>query len=247
MHVPTFDATGPNLICPVPTTGSLRELACVQNSLQCLSMERCHLVTGSIADLRSFKHIETLNLHECRKLRPIEPCLQSSDLPSLKIFSGPICLANVSDAEITMRHKISRNQCYNRYSPTKVFLDKNSQDFYNPIPTTNFALSEKGSKMCRALPYPPFSIEIVRIGSRVGWRWCCKHQHGNVPKMPYYFETHWLNDESKDGSTAHNKYCEVLERETKKRLGPFVGLYQPPKTKDEYEELVINYIRNNQN
>ena len=95
-----------------------------------------------------------------------------------------------------------------------------------------------------SLSCSPFSIDTVRIGSRVGYRWCCNHR--GVPKQFYYFETNWLNDAPEIGSEEHKKYRKVVEKRTKKSLGPFVGLYQPPNTKDEFEELVINYIRSNQ-
>ena len=88
----------------------------------------------------------------------------------------------------------------------------------------------------------------VPAGSRVGWRWCCKDCHIDHPKSPYYFETNWLNDEPQNGSEEHKEHREskCVEELMKKRrrLGPFVGMHEPPKTKEVYEELVINYIRN---
>ena len=238
------------LYCYSKAKGSLSELACVQDNLQVLHLPNCHILTGSIADLRNFKHLEDLILSQCRKLAPIAPCLQASDLPclqasdlpSLKSFSLQMSLVNVGDARHLMPSLLLREHMN---LSAIIGLGGHSPGYYQPNPTPTFVLSQKASKLHDALSYSPFTIDIVRIGSRVGWRWCCKHRYMDVPKKPYYFETNWLND-AQNGSDEYKEYCESVEKATKRRLGPFVGMYEPPKTKEVYEELVINYIRNHQ-
>ena len=139
-------------------------------------------------------------------------------------------------------HFLFARNVLSTYCPT-IRLHKSSPDQYNPD-RTHLDLNVPGpqKQMLEFFKYPQFSIETVQVGSRLGWRWYCGGK--NASDHPY-FETHWLINEPQAGAQEHLEHCENVERTTKQYLGPFVGLYEPPKTEHEYESLVIAYIKNN--
>ena len=74
----------------------------------------------------------------------------------------------------------------------------------------------------------PFYISIVRVGSRLGWRWENRNGFG--------YEINWLDPEPSRESNTYDIYInelQKLERRRRTQLECFRGYYQPP-TEEEY-------------
>ncbi len=75
---------------------------------------------------------------------------------------------------------------------------------------------------------PPFDINVVQAGSRVGYRWFC------FPHIPC--EVNWLDPEPERESDDYAKYIEDLQV-IQHQVGFYRGFHQPP-TEEEYRRLI---------
>ena len=85
-------------------------------------------------------------------------------------------------------------------------------------------------------PQPPFKIEIVKAGSRLGWRWLDFDADGNTTQP---CEINWLDPEPDKESDHYQQYIEELEA-IEHLLDAYKGFHQPP-TAEEYRRIHSKY------
>jgi len=76
-------------------------------------------------------------------------------------------------------------------------------------------------------PYPPFNLQIIRAGSRLGWSWYSDD---------HSCEINWLDPEPSSESGDYETYIEEL-RSLRWRVNFYRGYHEPP-TEDEYNRLL---------
>jgi len=222
-----------SLICSEEThvEGDLRDLRFLRSTLCTLDLGVLEQdVTGSFGDIRDFPILRHLNLWGCNKLSPASPSLCPSDFPSLKTFDGHVRLSFVAEASSLMQLLACRGVIDVINASISASVTKESPDFYDPDPQPKPLITPESAMHLSSLSKPPFTIQILKAGSRFGWRWRLRK---NKVYAKYCFETNWLNDEPRRDDEEHW---------TKKDLGPFVGLHDPPKTKEEYESIVLRFV-----
>ncbi|EJK73513.1 hypothetical protein THAOC_04859, partial [Thalassiosira oceanica] len=108
----------------------------------------------------TFPNLEVLNLSHCKVIGDVE-LLAVTDFPNAKQLHMPKVLA--SFAQSTRILHVLAGLAKRHTSPciTTVQLSEQSSDFYG-------IAEERGYKIGHV---PPFTLEIVKAGPRVGWRW----------------------------------------------------------------------------
>ena len=101
-------------------------------------------------------------------------------------------------------------------------------------------------------PKPPFSLQFVQAGSRLGWSWICCSNSGSDSDGIYNSdsdddndddlseensscEINWLDPEPSSESSNYEAYMEELQR-IEQRINFYRGYHQPP-TEEEYRRL----------
>jgi len=106
-------------------------------------------------------------------------------------------------------------------------------------------LSEDSPDWYRSMRYPqlPFSIELVKVGSRLGYRWfgvyAVTSENDDGPTQ--YCEINWLDQEPERESSDYEIYLQKLER-IQRNIDFYKGYSQPP-TQDEYRRRRVEFDR----
>jgi hypothetical protein len=87
-------------------------------------------------------------------------------------------------------------------------------------------------------PPPPFTINFVRAGSRVGWRWKASGG-GGYNCISNSCEINWLDPEPDRESNDYDVYIRELQS-IQEDVFCFKGYHQPP-SQDEYKRLCEEY------
>ena len=78
------------------------------------------------------------------------------------------------------------------------------------------------------LPGPPFSLQIIQAGKRLGWSWCAGC---------HSCEINWLDPVPSPESDDYETYMEELQRiKQQANFGFYRGYHQPP-NKQQYSRL----------
>lgn len=83
-----------------------------------------------------------------------------------------------------------------------------------------------------SLLVPPFGIELVRAGPRVGWRWTNGQRRGCC-------EINWYDEEPMEGSDEYDDYRKVLTTFSGD-IWPFRGFSMLP-TEEEYQRFTTHW------
>jgi hypothetical protein len=205
-------------------TGS--DLFCNRN-LNILDISGCTRITGRLQDFARWPTLEWLGINRTRITGDLRHDIQPGAFPKLQgmglgeAIYGAYTIHQVQDAPAVMaaRHQIMAQSTWDSPNvyPLVVHLSPNSPDYHERIEQRLYS-SELD---------PPFSIEMVMVGSRRGWRW------SNF--LGGFCDTHWLDPEP--GYGHDSEYWEELasfRSEREKTL--FSGFMEPP-TPQEYREL----------
>ena len=77
---------------------------------------------------------------------------------------------------------------------------------------------------------PPFSIRLVDVGSRIGYRW------SSIQDSRCRCEVNWLDPEPDRESSNYEEYIAKLQ-EINNEVQLYRGFHQPP-TEEEYQRLI---------
>jgi hypothetical protein len=205
-------------------TGNISSLR-VLKTLVKVTMKDCPRVEGNFMDLANFPHLKELNLEDTAVTGDIRD-IGETDFSSLEqlilpkeVYGISGCeLQRVSDAPELVRAvyllKKQRPALINIilwYSQ----LSRDSPDWYESVEDDEDYINP-----------PPFLIQFVTAGSRVGYRWRTRSNP---------CEVNWLDPEPDSDSSDYEIYSEELQKiENEVRL--YRGFRQPP-TEEEYRRL----------
>jgi hypothetical protein len=199
-------------------TGNINSLRVLKDTLEKVTIYECESVEGNFMDLADFPHLKKLNLEGTSVTGDIRDVgeddflsLEQLTLPKTVYGARGYKLQLISDAPDVARavyllikqHPSLEYLWYGR-------LSEDSPDWYE-----------------RDFYTPPFHINFVKAGSRLGYRW---QSNGGIP-----CEVNWLDPEPDRESDDYAKYIEDLQK-INSQLGFYRGFHQPP-TEEEYIRL----------
>ncbi|KAK1734522.1 hypothetical protein QTG54_014770 [Skeletonema marinoi] len=82
----------------------------------------------------------------------------------------------------------------------------------------------------KGYPQPPFGLQIIRAGSRLGWSWCTFNRTNG-----HSCEINWLDPEPNSESSDYGAYTKDLQL-VYQRISFFRGYHEPP-TAEQYRRL----------
>jgi hypothetical protein len=207
-------------------TGNLRSVRVLRRTLVALKLCHCGEVTGSLQDVADFPLLVLLGVSATKVPAEIG-AIGPNDFLSLKELEfgngigGRGDLMAIKDAPSFM---FSRYQLLKRrpevFKHRRWRLALDSPDFY-----------EIHGHHSRE---PPFSVEFVKVGPRIGWRWTNGVTGGSC-------ETHWLDPEPTPVDKGHEEYCKELKNE-RRDVGFYGGFLVPP-TQLEHQQRSSVFFR----
>jgi len=218
-------------------TGNIKSLRVIKDTLENVDFWRCGNIEGDFMDLADFPRLKALKMSNCSAVTGDIREIGESDFPKLKTLelgSGVIGVKyhefqRISDVpsavEATLRlkqrdppliHHLGFGGCYWN-------LSRDSPDWYD-------SNGEGG------YPPPPFSIDFVRVGSRIGWRWRAENIYNRGSNS---CEINWLDPEPDRESNCYDVYIRELQS-IQEDIFCFEGYHQPP-TEEEYKRLCEEY------
>eukprot|EP00985_Skeletonema_marinoi_P030288 scaffold31424_cov76-Skeletonema_marinoi.AAC.1 len=209
-------------------TGNLRSLRVLNHTLEKVDIMSCHQIEGNFMDLADFPRLTVLNLDHTSVTGDVRdigehdfPALESVALP--RTVHGGIGykfqrITDVPDFMHTIHILLQRIPTpFREIWLSRAFgwsLSGQSPDWYaggigNP---------------------PPFCLQLIRAGSRLGWRWCT-WDGGHL------CEINWLDPEPSSESDDYEAYIEALQRIEGELNTDFYRGYHEPPTEMEYCRL----------
>jgi hypothetical protein len=206
-------------------TGNISSLRVLKDTLVKVTIKDCRNVEGNFMDLANFPHLKELNLEDTTIAGDIRD-IGEHDFSSLEQLILPKEVYGISGCEL---HRISDApelvravHLFNKQRPALiniilwyVQLSKDSPDWYESVEDDEDYIDT-----------PPFLIQFVTAGSRVGYRWRTRSNP---------CEVNWLDPEPDNDSSDYEIYSEELQKiENEVRF--YRGFRQPP-TLEEYRRL----------
>ena len=205
-------------------TGNLRCLRVLKSTLVSIELAGCESVEGSIHDLADFPRLEDLSLNpympkitgDLRELGSNDfVAIKKLDLPEQVYGFGRV--QRIADAPALML--------------AKYFMKKRSPLLYD----RRWSLAEDAPERRNFDSFswgaysPPFTVEFVTAGPRIGWRWtnCCRG--GSC-------EVQWIDSEPEVGGEGYNQYLEAMAR-IKEDTVIFAGYSSPP-SEEEFHRII---------
>eukprot|EP00985_Skeletonema_marinoi_P003790 scaffold1656_cov76-Skeletonema_marinoi.AAC.5 len=208
-------------------TGNISSLRVLKDTLERLTIAACPQVEGDFMDLADFPRLKVLCLKNTAvtgNLLDIDehhfPQLQSLSLPD-QVYGGDGYkfqrIAEMTDFIHKLYH-LKKRRNPKLLLHWRWHLSEDSPDWYRS----------------RRYPQLPFSIELVKVGSRLGYRWfgvyVVTSENDDGPTQ--YCEINWLDQEPERESSDYEIYLQKLER-IQRNIDFYKGYSQPP-TRDEY-------------
>ena len=203
-------------------TGNIQSLRGLRETLVCFDVYDSHEIEGNLHDLADFPKLEKLNLFgtkvtgDIREIGPTDfTVIKNVQLPD-GVYGGDVVWQRVEDASVLMYARcVWKKRNPSLFTNSVCCLSNESSDFY---PGTNADDSRD----------PPFTVEIVQAGPRLGWRWRNYHRSS--------CEVNWFDPEPQTEDEGYDDYLTELES-IEKEVNFFRGFSKPP-TRDQYQLLI---------
>ena len=213
-------------------TGNLNSLRVVRDTL-----EKVRIASGNISDnfmdLADFPRLRELNLILTDVTGDIRN-IGRGDFPALESIVLPDTVAGGVDYEL---QHISEVPSF--MHAIHLLLQRNSMMFHKERLSTgfNWELTEGSPDWYEPFahgPDPPFRVQIIQVGKRLGWSWCIQN---------HSCEINWLDPvpSERDDYEAYMEDLQHIEQQTDFRL--YRGYYQPP-NEEEYHRLCLDHFLN---
>ena len=218
-----------------PLTGNIKSLLVLKNTLERVCVCYCFNIEGNFIDLADFPLLKYLNLPNYSLVTGDMRDICENDFPmleTLNLWKGVIGykfhefqrIADVpSVAEAIYRLKQMKKTFIPDLNMFSWSLSRDSPEWY-------------ASNGERGHPDPPFSIDFVQAGSRVGWRWKISRRYNRGTNS---CEINWLGPEPDRESSDYEVYSRELQS-LQEDIFCFEGYHQPP-SQDEYKRLCEEY------
>ncbi|KAL9189339.1 hypothetical protein ACHAXT_011829 [Thalassiosira profunda] len=193
--------------------GNLQDLGVLKSTLRELIVGSSE-IRGDVMDLADFPELTVLDLGRSANVAVDLTMIRATHFPKVeKLFlpGGFDRIANVSSVIGALHSLAKRKTCP---CMARVQLSNDSLDRY------------AGGGWAS----PPFSLEVVKAGTRLGWRWTNLDDH-----RPDSCEINWLDSAPVEGTEEYAEYAKGLE-EMKESVKFYTGLFAPP-TEAEYRQL----------
>ena len=202
-------------------TGSISDLHFLKNTLLELviasspNQRAANDVDGDFMDLADYAVLKTLDLKWAKGIRGDVSNIQLTDFPCMQKLDLPGVLLRIDQSTeiISLFTELAR-----RSPPciASVRLSENSPDHF-----------ERDNNDHRHSPPPPFTLEFVHPGTRLGWRWVSYHRWGHIESC----EINWLRRDL-DQYIVYQEEADRLEES----VGFYEGIYNLP-TEEEYRAM----------
>jgi hypothetical protein len=204
-------------------TGNVGSLRPLKDTMEKVKIYNCSRVEGNFMDLADFPHLKDLNLDETAVTGDIRDIgahdftsLETLYLPEGVVGGDEYEFRHVSDVPSVMQ---AIYQLMKRTPPIlrtcKWYLSPRSSDWYHE----------------RDEQPPPFVINFIPAGPRLGWRW--RNRHGQS------CEINWLDPEPEKESSDYEMYVQELKYNQEGVV--FYSGYHGPPTEEEYNRLCDEY------
>jgi hypothetical protein len=205
-------------------SGNVRSLRVLKDTLEWVEINDCPNVEGNFMDLADFPHLRVLDLRDTDVTGDIRD-IYENDFPSLESLRLPTsvrggrCYEFHSISEVpsfmhAIHRLLQRNPNFFEWELSYAFdwtLSEQSPDRYDRV---------SGS------PEPPFDLQMIHAGPRLGWSWCSGHQ---------LCEINWLDPEPSSESSDYEAYMEEMHR-IQHHIFLYKGYNKPPNA-IEYRRL----------
>mmetsp|Transcript_5304 Transcript_5304/g.11506 ORF Transcript_5304/g.11506 Transcript_5304/m.11506 type:complete len:394 (+) Transcript_5304:39-1220(+) len=206
--------------------GDITSLLPFKDTLRNVTIENCPRISGDFMSLAGFPLLKKIDI----KITPITGDVRKindGDFPTLQILNLPKsgvygfdefdCVDDATEVMRALCQLKKRNGTTINYD-RPWSLSENSPNCYD---IDIFSLLE-----------PPFMVEIVKAGRRVGYRWTNGLRRGCC-------EINWIDKEPYRDVNDHNEYLKELEL-LQADVWSYRGYYRPP-TEQEYQRMSTHW------
>ena len=225
-------------LCNPFLAGNVNSLRVLRDSLQKVQILGSSNIRGNFMDLADFPHLRELSLYYTEVTGDIRD-ISGSDFPALESIRLPKTVAGGVDygfqsiSEVpSFMHAIhlllQRTQPRLRFDSETLSnafnwkLSGDSPDWYE-IELRTLIIS-----FLSGCPAPPFILQIIQAGKRLGWSWCAGC---------HSCEINWLDPVPSTDSDDFETYMEEFQRFVERnKFGFYRGYHQPP-NEQQYSRL----------
>eukprot|EP00984_Skeletonema_dohrnii_P025875 scaffold15094_cov223-Skeletonema_dohrnii-CCMP3373.AAC.5 len=212
-------------------TGNLRSVRVLKGTLENMTICNCRGITGNFLNLADFPRLKELDLEYNQVAGDIRdigehdfPALESLALPRTVHGGIGYKFQRISDVPDFMHTiylllqrppKLFEKDQFEKNKLSKAFywdLSEDSPDWYD---------REIGR------PLPPFELQIIQAGSRLGWCWCSYDDWTPPRGKRHSCEINWLDPEPSSESDKYAAYMDDLQR-VEQSIDFYRGYFQPP-------------------
>jgi len=212
--------------------GNLGSLRVLKDTLEKVEIS-CHFIEGNFMDLADFPRLKKLNLRHTSVTGDVRD-IGENDFPALESLVLPRTVCGGVGYEFQLISEVPSfmQAIYLLLQRTPTLFEKKLLRR-----TFHWRLSEHSPSWYEddniyGCPQPPFSLQIIQVGSRRGWSWCSYDDHS--------CEINWLDPEPSRESSGYKAYVEKLQG-SEWNVGFYRGYSQPP-TLAEYNRLCDEYM-----
>jgi hypothetical protein len=207
--------------------GNISSLRVLKDTLEKVKMDCCSRVQGNFMDLADFPHLKALNLYGTAVIGDIRD-IGENDFSSLEHLKLPQSVLGVRGCEF---QRISDGTELVRavYLLRKKFPALEIKYWYGRLSRDS---PDRYESMSRNYPPAPFTIRLVEVGSRFGYRWASHDFDSHIPCA-----VNWLDPEPDGESSDYEEYIAKLEEMNTYEVQFYRGFHQPP-TEEEYRRLI---------
>ena len=211
-------------------TGNISSLRVLKDTLEKVTIRDCENVGGNFMDLADFPHLKKLNLDGTAVTGDIRD-IGENDFSSLEQLTLPkgvyggkgYELQRISDGPDLIRtlYLFKKQHPTIKMNNTRRWFAELSED--SP---------DRYERVVGDDDTPPFFIQFVEAGSRIGYRW------ETIQDKPC--EVNWLDPEPENDSREYEDYVTDCQR-IQDEIGMYRGYYEPP-TEEQYTLLYEEYL-----
>ena len=219
------------LICS-KATGSISDLHFLKNTLlelvivSSLNQSIVDDIDGDFMNLAEFTVLRKLDLKWATGIQGDASQIQVKDFPCMQKLDLPGVLMKV-DQSSDIIHLFTS---FARRSPPCIASVRLSED-------SSDRFERDGDKHSDSPP-PPFTLEFVHPGNRLGWRWVSQRRLRYIRSC----EINWLDEELGTDSDQYHVYQEETKR-LNESVHFYKGIYHLP-TEEEYREMCAVHEEN---
>lgn len=215
----------------VQVKGNIQSLRIQKDTLKKVHICHCNHIEGDLTDLADFPYLAELNLFGTSVKGDVRN-IQANHFPAIKHLSlpdtvhGASTFKRIDDVPGTMKTiSFLKKRTPTLFRGRYWYLSESSLDWY------------RGSAEPMD-PKPPFGVELVKAGKRIGWRWT-NAETRSLRRNFAPCEVNWIDPEPSEGEdyAVYEKELHNIRRGS----DLYRGLYQPP-TMEEYKKLLL--VRN---